>query len=226
MRLTVGPLPPAVYWRRRAVVLGALSLVLFLLFYSCAGTHRSDAANNTSGRAGASSTPTPTVASSLLHPTVEGPSTSRSPAGAEPTATVGAGADSGSCTDAEVTVTVSTDGNKTEFAQGTYVRIYLKIKNISTRTCSRDVGATQQELWIRQGAQKLWSSDDCGAGGGMDVRTLRAGEQLDQFNVTWNGRASTNCAAMPLPNPGSYQLLGRFGTRWSDPVTLTITGGK
>ena len=37
MRLTVGPLPPAVYWRRRAVVLGALLLVVIVLFVSCCG---------------------------------------------------------------------------------------------------------------------------------------------------------------------------------------------
>ena len=35
MRLTVGPLPPAVYWRRRAVVLGAGLLFLIVLLYSC-----------------------------------------------------------------------------------------------------------------------------------------------------------------------------------------------
>ena len=37
MRLTVGPLPSAVYWRRRAVVLGALLLLVIVLVYSCSG---------------------------------------------------------------------------------------------------------------------------------------------------------------------------------------------
>ena len=35
MRLTVGPLPPAVYWRRRAVVLGGVIAVIFTLTYAC-----------------------------------------------------------------------------------------------------------------------------------------------------------------------------------------------
>src|SRR5215218_4491135 len=37
MRSTVGPLPSAVYWRRRAVVLGALLLGVIVLFVSCSG---------------------------------------------------------------------------------------------------------------------------------------------------------------------------------------------
>jgi len=37
MNLTVGPLAPAVYWRRRAFVAGALLVVVLLLVYSCGG---------------------------------------------------------------------------------------------------------------------------------------------------------------------------------------------
>jgi hypothetical protein len=37
MRLTVGPLPPAVYWRRRAAVAVALALVIVLLAMMCSG---------------------------------------------------------------------------------------------------------------------------------------------------------------------------------------------
>ena len=47
MRLTVGPLPPAVYWRRRAVVLGAGLLFLIVLLYSCTGTDRNTGAPGT-----------------------------------------------------------------------------------------------------------------------------------------------------------------------------------
>jgi hypothetical protein len=37
MRLTVGPLPPAVYWRRRAAVAVALALVIILFAVMCWG---------------------------------------------------------------------------------------------------------------------------------------------------------------------------------------------
>src|SRR6266576_1376401 len=38
MNLTVGPLPPAVYWRRRALVAGGLLLLVLLVAYSCGGS--------------------------------------------------------------------------------------------------------------------------------------------------------------------------------------------
>ena len=37
MRLTVGPLPSAVYWRRRAIVLGVAVVLVFLIVQSCSG---------------------------------------------------------------------------------------------------------------------------------------------------------------------------------------------
>ena len=97
---------------------------------------------------------------------------------------------------------------------------------MSSRSCSRDVGATQQELRLTQGARQIWSSDDCGAVGGSFVRTLSPGQELTDFNVLWNGRESTNCQTKPLPAPGTYQLTGRVGTKWSDPIAITITDGK
>src|ERR1700753_1617410 len=37
MRTTVGPLPSTVYWRRRALVLGAVVIACILLFVACSG---------------------------------------------------------------------------------------------------------------------------------------------------------------------------------------------
>ena len=104
-------------------------------------------------------------------------------------------------------------------------RVRLKIKNISTRTCTRDVGADPQELYIDQGAQKYWSSDTCSPTKG-NVATFAPGAEFE-YNVTWNGRQSSKCsgalAAGPAPPPGEYQLRGRLGNRVSNPVALTIT---
>ena len=50
MRLTVGPLPPAVYWRRRSLVLGVALLVVFLIVQACmAATARSDKEDTATG---------------------------------------------------------------------------------------------------------------------------------------------------------------------------------
>ena len=61
MRTTVGSLPPAVYWRRRAVVLGAVLLGIIVLFVSCSGGDKGDQRGK---GASSSQLPTPAPASS------------------------------------------------------------------------------------------------------------------------------------------------------------------
>src|SRR3954470_17863079 len=56
MRTAVGSLPPAVYWRRRAVVLGAVLLGIIVLFVSCSGNDKGDQKGKGTG---ASQLPTP-----------------------------------------------------------------------------------------------------------------------------------------------------------------------
>jgi hypothetical protein len=233
MRLTVGPLPPAVYWRRRAVVLGSLLLVIFVFYSACSGSGRSD-----SGRRDTASSPAPTSAApagsespapdeTLLTPEVGPPTTApatdrpRPEPASQPSA---APADAtGGCTDDEMSVTPSPA--KASVARNTPIDIRLTITNTSDRTCSRDVGADLQELRIVQGAQTIWSSDHCGALRGSDVRSLVPGDDR-QYMVTWNGRSSSKCVsgapAGPVPAAGAYQILGRLGTKVSAPVTLNL----
>src|SRR5262245_46608252 len=44
MNLTVGPLPPAVYWRRRAIVAAGLLAIILPIAFSCGGPGKSDPA--------------------------------------------------------------------------------------------------------------------------------------------------------------------------------------
>lgn len=215
MRLTVGPLPPAVYWRRRATVFGLLLFIVFALLYSCADS--GDAAD----RRGQGGSPTPSASSDPVLPTGSPDVTAVSPsADTVPTATA-SGQPTGPCTDAEISVVPATHNNKTQLTRGESITLYLRIKNVGTRTCSRDIGADQQELRIAQGAQMFWSSDHCGGAKGSLMRSLRPGDQVEG-TVVWNGRQSTDCQAKPVPPAGTYQLYGRVGTKTSAPVVLTI----
>ncbi|MEU6078026.1 hypothetical protein [Micromonospora sp. NPDC047074] len=247
MRLTVGPLPPAVYWRRRAVVLGAGLLFLIVLLYSCTGSDRTGgrggSAQPTPGATSSDATPEPT--GSVLTPGTGGPSpgaaggpgvtdpsggATTDPSGgattdAPPAPVVPAG-DDGTCADAEITVTPV--AQPASVVRGAVVDLHLKIKNRSERTCSRDVGADEQELYIKSGAEKVWSSDTCGTGKGSDPQSFTPGFERS-YQVGWNGRDSSRCAngvaAGPHPPAGTYQLFARVGTKHSEPVKLTVTGG-
>ncbi|MEU8375519.1 hypothetical protein AB0C22_20650 [Micromonospora sp. NPDC048894] len=242
MRLTVGPLPSAVYWRRRAVVLGAGLLFLVVLLYSCT---RSGDTGTTRGAGGPTSAPaaggaSPTVASpapgsaspsgaagapdSSAASSAE-PGTNSAPSAAAPAPTNPARADDGTCTNSEVQVTPV--ALPAEVRQGAPVDLTLKIKNTSQRTCSRDVGADVQELFIKSGAEKVWSSDTCGTGKGSDVQSFTPGFERT-YQLTWNGMDASRCsqgvASGPNPPAGTYQVFARVGTKLSEPVKLVVTG--
>jgi hypothetical protein len=244
MRLTVGPLPPAVYWRRRAVVLGVGFLFLLVVLWSC-----SSEPGKSGPTAGQTKPTTPPAGAQttgpVLTPQSGAPGASAppdgGPAGANPTtadqqqpaadppaAAGGTVPDvpppaAGSCTDEEISV-VPVPSTKS-IRQGGTVGLQLKIKNTSNRTCSRDLGADLQELFIKSGAEKIWSSDTCG-GKGSNVVSLTPNEERT-FQADWNGNRDSKCsgglAAGPNAEPGTYQIFARLGTKHSEPVALTIT---
>jgi len=203
-------------------VLGVALTFVLVVGYSCTGTKESPAANP-------GSTASPKATGSILTPTSESPTSE--PTGepkvdatsAAPTTLPGAPA-AGACTDAEMSVTPVP--SRTSAVRGMTINLQLKIKNVSGRTCERDVGADMQELYITLGAQKIWSSDKCGTGKGSDVQSFPP-NIAHTYQVGWNGRTSTRCAngvaTGPYPAPGEYQLFGRLGTKLSAPVKLTIT---
>lgn len=232
-------------------MLGALLLAVILLFVSCSGGDDDKSSNG--GRGGSSSqstvsapaSPTPEEEPSFseaqpgggapslpapgdltAQPTLgggavpNGTSNSQNPAGTNANVTAPAGA---FCADSEMSVTPVPAS--TTVKRGVPLVIRLKIKNVSTRTCSRDVGADPQEIYLGQGARKFWSSDTCGTARGSDVRAFAPGAERE-YSVTWNGRESSKCqggvAAGPFPNPGQYDVRGRLGTKISEAVVLTI----
>ncbi|GGQ43283.1 hypothetical protein GCM10010166_09530 [Couchioplanes caeruleus subsp. azureus] len=225
------------------MVLGALLLGVIVLFVSCSGGDDSGDKQATGAARGPASTPAsaaaepepsfedaPPGAGTPSRPSPE-EIRSEAPAGQPDTEDPQAGTDTnvtvptdGSCTDQEISVTPIPAG--TTARRGAPVEIRLKIKNVSARTCSRDVGADLQELYIESGAQKLWSSDTCSNAKGSDVRDFPPNGERE-YNVTWNGRQSNKCAAGlaagTAPPAGQYQVRGRLGAKVSAPVLLTLT---
>ncbi|MCW3813090.1 hypothetical protein ONA91_01275 [Micromonospora sp. DR5-3] len=235
MRMTVGPLPPAVYWRRRAVVFGAGLLFLIVLLYSCANPDPKNTNATGVDPSSKASAPAAQPTGSVLTPTSDSPSPTPGDAGGGSDAGQSGGAsndvpaapvvDDGTCADSEIKVTPVAVPATAQ--QQTMVTLRLKIKNVSTRTCSRDVGADLQELFVKAGAEKVWSSDTCGTGKGSDVQSFTP--NFERFyELGWNSRYSTKCANGladgPYAQPGTYQVFARVGTKLSDPVKLTITG--
>ena len=227
MRLTVGPLPAAVYWRRRAVVLGAVLLLALAVSYTCSGPQSSagpSPSHSPSAKASPKTNPSLQPAELISPaPSADDPGTqATTPPVGDPSV------DPRACTDAEIRVTAKP--TVTSAARGAHVVIYLYIKNISARSCTRDIGPDLQELRIVLGAEKVWSSDDCGTARGSNIRNFLPNFEVS-FNVDWNGKMSTSCIgtganrapAGAAPDAGRYQVLGRVGTAQSKAATLTIS---
>lgn len=238
MRLTVGPLPPAVYWRRRAVVLGAVFLFLVVVFYSSWSSSEEPANKNASGQeqssgGSAADSETPVGTEQPDPPGDSGDAGGAAPPHSEPSEAADVDdpppaapvSDDGTCADDEISVTAV--AQPVSVGQGGAVDLQLKIKNNSDRTCSRDVGADLQELFLKAGAAKIWSSDSCGTAEGSDVQSFTPSSERS-YRVTWNGNDDTRCqggvAIGPEAPPGTYLVVARVGTKHSEPVELTVTG--
>lgn len=222
MRLVVGPLPASVYWRRRAMVLGGVVLAVLMIVYSCGA-----AGKTPNGAAGSGATPS---AGSEASTAPSSATPSRAPVApaaivsASPTPAI---VDAQLCTDAELLVTAVP--GKATLQRGSDMYFKLLIKNTSSRSCTRDVGPDQQELYIKLGTMVVFSSDHCDGPTGSEMRTFPPQHERS-VDVFWNGKSSTSCSATqkrtpdgPVPEAGDYQLFGRVGTDLSEPITIKLT---
>lgn len=218
MKLTVGPLPAGVYWRRRAIVGGALLIVVVMLMVQCSGSDE-----KRTPASAKSQSPTTTVTADPT-PTVQTPTTGDPGTGAPTSSGSSAPAVASTlpiCADAELSL-AATPEQPVQF-RGAYLKFTLKIKNVSARECTRDLGADFQELYLQVGAIKMWSSDQCDAPHGSKPTTMKPGIEVS-FTATWDGKANNNgCAAREIPPQGKYELVGRLDTKLSTPVQVQLT---
>jgi hypothetical protein len=217
MNMTVGPHPPAVYWRRRVLVAAPL-LVILGTFTTCLaggsdGSPEKPQAK-TAARSSSEPSPTPTIVAPLV-PTVP-PSPSPSVSQSPPAKSLAP------CADKDLTLVALMD--KSTYKVGTRPRFKLAVTNSSKVACTRDVGSGQQELSVGVDDKKLWSSDHCSPNKGADERTLYPDEKRTYW-LDWSGRTSE--AGCPKTRadvgPGTYELVARLGTLVSEPVVFTLT---
>ncbi len=223
MNLTTGPLDPAVYWRRRAVVGAPIVIVLFALATCAFTSGGSD--SDTSNTANEVVTKEPTSAPSATQPSTPPatPSASTAPsASTSPAASPSPAPPSGpvDCTDNDLSVTVSLAHQK--YPTKSKLPVKLSVTNTSGKPCIRDVGAGQQEVLVKSGDKRVWSSDDCTGDRSADKRTLAVNEKRTYW-VTWNSTTSApGCQQSSAAGAGTYQVVGRIGGKISTPVNVNL----
>jgi hypothetical protein len=226
MKWTVGPLPAAVYWRRRALVLGGLLVVILLIANTCGGSGASQAAGGGPGATVTTSGP-PSDGVPVTSPATA-PSAPTTPSPSPPAGSPSPSS-SATCADSEIKVAVrieSTSATTSRLQHGGTFSIIMQISNVSQRTCLRDVGAVAEEITVKHAGATVWSSGACGStpGAAHDVRTFDPGDVI-AAHVRWNSYriAPHPCVNSKNPAPnGTYQLYGRVGSDVSPAVTFTI----
>ncbi|MFE3189160.1 hypothetical protein ACFXHA_09140 [Nocardia sp. NPDC059240] len=213
-----GPLPPEIYWRRRAAAIGAIVIALALVIWIAfallkgGGDHKADAK--------------PAATSSAAAKPAGSSSGAPDPSSAKPSGSTSAGAApaaQGQCPDQSLAVKV-TVGQPT-YKTGDQPQFGIVITNISSAACERDMGSGLQLVQVQSldGQRKLWSSTDCFPDGTPDMRTLAPGQQA-AFTVTWSGSTSQpSCAGDRVPVPaGPYTVVAQLGSVRSAPEPFNI----
>ncbi len=221
----VGPEQPSTYWRRRAGVIAALLVVLWvgwLLVRSAFGLGGDPGAQTPQAEPsfGLTMSASPEAADASATP-APNPSASTDPSGSPAASPSPSPSATDACTDADVEVVASAAGSSTSVGSG--MALSMTVTNTGKTACSRDVGAGANELRITSGSALVWSSDFCNASTAEDIVDLAAGTPFTT-SVTWPGRVTAkDCPAnQPLAQPGSYKVIARNGAVESEPVTFTV----
>jgi hypothetical protein len=226
MRLTVGPHPPAVYWRRRALVAAGVAVLVLLGWYALNGSGGSKPAAVGSAPAATGGPPTGVasgaasgpgdLASPSFVPAPPDTTTSPSAARSAPPPSVAP------CTDEQIAVTVAASPSP-GVVGGTFT-FTIAIASRTEGWCARDLGPGAQEIRILRDGALLFSSDSCNSDRRSDVRAFAAGDAV-RYRYSWSSYRTTphDCTQATTPAPaGTYQVVARIGTKVSAPAAFTI----
>ena len=204
----VGPKNPRVYWFRRALLIGAISTTLVLIFSLLSGNDEQPVAS-TSALPAPSQSVMPTVIPSESQSTLVTPTAT--PVSTEAT----------DCTDEQISVVVAINPSNPKVTQD--IKISMSITNIGTVNCLRDVGSGANEITIISGPALIWSTDHCNPSTASDVRTLSPNQKLT-ISATFNGtQTSKGCVKHNKATAGTYWAHARNISKNSDGLRFVIS---
>jgi hypothetical protein len=227
----VGPLPAAVYWRRRLLVLTLLLAVLGGGGWSgwAAATGRFDRA--ATGTVGAAATTSSLAAPALERvmpslASVQTPTTAPTSSAAPVQTAVAVGppqapVPGGPCGDDMIRLEIRTPASAPVGGKPTFE---LVVTNVSTVPCLRALDKGLQEMVLLDGAgNRVWGSNDCYPEASTDLRMLAPGEVVS-FPLVWGGLTSEPTCTAPRvpPPPGNYLLRARLDTKVGSDALFAI----
>jgi hypothetical protein len=215
-----GPLPPSVYRRRRALAVGASATALLLAVWLVGALTGHGDPTPVTPQAAAPSSPPPQQDSP---PTASSSSTTPPPPPPEPPKPTPPPGPPAPCEDAQVNVVAEV--GKPAYPVGEAVGMNIVVSNAGPFPCTKEIGRHVRELVVTSadGTARLWSSNDCFATEGSEVRVMQPGE-LFTYGLRWLGSTSEpGCAKHTRLGPGDYLLTARVAGKASIPVVFRLT---
>lgn len=215
LRHPVGPQPPSVYWRRRAIVgLGLIAvIVVIVLIVVRPGTAENAGSGN----------PAPAASDGAEAPAEE---QSDLDAAAEEAGTGGvAGAPQG-CTADQVLITPVTDAES--YSAEAQPQLSFTLLNTGAAACTMEAGSDVQEFLITSGPDRVWSSRDCQVDAVAASVVLEPGQERSTTPIPWNRTRSEPgvCDVQRTPvtaGGATYRLsvtVGEFASDGDRPFLL------
>ncbi|MET0734858.1 MAG: hypothetical protein ABWY55_04340 [Microbacterium sp.] len=218
---------PAVYRRRRVVLLVGLLAIVATVWLLIAQPWRGSAAE--AERQGATPTKTQDAASEIPIPVstlpAEGATDPAADPGSSPSATPDAAAPSttptaAACVARDVTVEPLTDQDS--YGSGQSPLFSIRLTNAGTSDCTLNVGTTTQVFTVTSGSDVWWRSTDCQTAPSDMIVLLAAGQSVTSAApLAWDRTRSAvdTCATARPVAPGggaSYHLSVQIGGIESD----------
>jgi hypothetical protein len=222
----VGSQPSSVYWRRRLMLLGSISLLIILLVLTVK-IAASDGGTTPTGAGGPGPATHPRSTPIATHPhthtsTPEQPPTSGTTTHASGSASSTASAAPQPC--AAKVLAVSAVVGRSTYHVGDEPLLELQVINTGSAPCVQDLADRQIELRVYNGESRVWGSHDCQIQPGTNPRTL-AVEQPIRVAITWSGLTSQpNCAGTrQRVGAGTYTLYALLSGKTGKATTFTIS---
>lgn len=211
-----GPPPRWVYWRRRALAVAgsvvALVGVVWLVGVLVGRGDPAPAAVQPSSKPPEPAATPVVVSSSSTTPPPPPPPSPTLPPGPPPP-----------CEDAQVAVVAEVDKPSTPAGQP--IRFTIAVSNTGPLPCTKEIGRHVRELVVSSadGVKRLWSSNDCFATQGSEVRVMAPGERF-AYGLQWAGSTSEpGCRKHSRLGAGDYLLTAVVAGKASNPVIFRVT---
>jgi hypothetical protein len=213
----------SIYWRRRMVAISGVVIALVIVGWAAGGFFSGGSPPVQGASGGVRDSQPPSTPTSLPPAGAGSSSSSSAPPPSDPPPPPPPPDPSQPCPDAAMQVVVELGAPQYKVGQRPVLR--LVVINAGQVPCTRDLSRALREILVvsPDGANRIWSSNDCYHSTQPGAQIMQAGERVG-YEVKWAGRTSApGCPSRRATVlAGTYSVIGKLGGLASPPVPIIL----